>query len=386
MQAIRKLEILARGHLESVHVARVAAVFAAVDALVRGGEIAVSRLGRAIAMKTGAKHGIKRVDRLYGNGKLWEQRSAFYRVIARTTIAAHGRSRPTLLVDWTESGATSCVLAAAIPAGGRAVVVYAETHALTRYMNPEVEAEFLRRLRDVLPAGVRPIIVTDAGFRAPWLRAVVALGWDYVGRIRGRTRVRACAGGSWVKYTALYQRARIGRPIDLGRHAVTRYKPYEARLVVCRGRTKWRPLPKAIAQRARTRAVECAKEPWLLATSLPRVSAKKIARLYAERMQIEQTFRDTKSERFGWGMNGTVSRDPRRIDIMMLITALASLVVLAAGRAAEAVGMQRLFQANTVRTRRVLALTTLGRLVLLHPLLNLRLERRHFELGRVVPS
>jgi hypothetical protein len=54
----------------TVHKARVAAVFAAVAALVRCGEIALSRLGRAIAVRTAAKHGIKRVDRLYGNGHL----------------------------------------------------------------------------------------------------------------------------------------------------------------------------------------------------------------------------------------------------------------------------------------------------------------------------
>jgi len=374
MQAIRRLQLLARGYIDSVHAARASAVFAAVEALIRGGDIAVSRLGRAIALRTGAKHGIKRVDRLYANAALWSERGDFYRVIAHAAVAEHGSARPTVLVDWTETGSTTCVLAAAIPASGRAIVVYAEAHPLSSYTNPAVEAEFLLRLRDVLPDGVRPIVVTDAGFRAPWLRAIAALGWDYVGRIRGRTRVRAVGADEWLSYTALYRRGRLRRAVDLGTHDVTRYKPYRARLVVYRGRRRWKPLSKAIAQRATTRAVECAKEPWLLATSLPRAAAQSIVRLYAQRMQIEQCFRDAKSERFGFGMSRSTSRSPKRIDIMMLLTALASLVLMAVGGAAEAVGIHRMFQANTVTNRRVLALPTLGRLVLLHPLLRIPLE------------
>ena len=379
MQAIRRLQALASGSLESVHAARAAAVFAAVDALIRGGDVAVSRLGRAIALGTGAKHGIKRVDRLYANDALWSERIDFYRVIARAALSAHGAERPVVLVDWTEAGPTSCVLAAAVPASGRAIVVYSEAHPLSSYTNRAVEAAFLLRLRDVLPAGVRPIVVTDAGFRAPWLRAVVAMGWDYVARIRGRTRVRAERGDAWVPYTTLYPRGRLRQAIDLGQHDVTRYKPYRARLVVYRGRRKWKPLAKAIAQRANTRAVECAKEPWLLSTSLPRTSAKKVVKLYAHRMQIEQTFRDAKSDRFGWGMGRTASRSPKRFDIMMLLMALASLVIFAVGRAAEASGLHRVFQANTIRKRRVLALTTLGRLVILHPRLALTLEDEHLR-------
>src|SRR5690606_15787288 len=97
-----------------------------------------------------------------------------------------GKDRPLVTIDWTDVGDQLCVLAAAIPCSGRAVLIYAEAHPLARYTNRRVEAAFLRKLRTVLPAQCRPIIVTDAGFRGPWLRRVSSMGWDYVGRVRGR--------------------------------------------------------------------------------------------------------------------------------------------------------------------------------------------------------
>jgi hypothetical protein len=219
----------------------------------------------------------------------------------------------------------------------------------------------------VLPESCQPIIVTDAGFRAPWLRKVVSLGWDYVGRVRGRALVRPAGGGTWVRFDGLYPRARL-QATDLGRWAVTRYKPYEARLVVIRKRRRrW-----AIGERTRAlkagvrREVEAMREPWLLATSLEDAPADEITRIYGRRMQIEETFRDTKSRRLGWSLETARTSRSARIDVMMLIASLASLLVLMVGIAAEGAGLQRGFQANTTRKRRVLALTTLGRLVLLH--------------------
>jgi hypothetical protein len=32
-------------------------------------------------------------------------------------------------------------------------------------------------------------VITDAGFRAPWFRAVEAMGWHWIGRVRHRTVV-----------------------------------------------------------------------------------------------------------------------------------------------------------------------------------------------------
>jgi hypothetical protein len=358
-------------HLAPVHKARVAAVFAAVTGLIRGGELGISKLGRAVARRTSVKHGIKRIDRLYGNSHLRRDREPFYRGIAHGVLK--GRARPVILVDWTEAGADMCVLAAAVPTSGRAVAIYSEAHPFRKYTNPCVEAVFLRRLRDIIPISCRPIIVTDAGFRAPWLRRVVAMGWDYIGRVRGRAFVRPASGGQWVRFDELYTRARL-EATDLGRWAVTRYQPYECRLVTIRKRRRrWVKGERTRALKAGVRReVEAMREPWLLATSLQEMPASAVAVAYAKRMQIEETFRDTKSRRFGWAFEAARTTRAARVDVMMLLAALASLLVLMVGVAAEDADLHRGYQANTTRTRRVLALTTLGRLILLHSLGNSR--------------
>ena len=79
-----------------------------------------------------------------------------------------------------------------------------------------------------------------------------------------------------------------------------------------------------------------AHEPWLLAVScsLGTLTPAEIVRLYAQRMQIEQAFRDLKSHRFGCAFEDTLTRKPQRLEILLLIHALASLLAWIAGLAA----------------------------------------------------
>lgn len=80
------------------------------------------------------------------------------------------------------------------------------------------------------------------------------------------------------------------------------------------------------------------KEPWLLAASpsLDTLSAAEIVTLYARRIQIEQSFRDLKSHRYGYAFEDTLTRTPKRLEMLLLIHALASLAAWLAGLAATA--------------------------------------------------
>src|SRR5262245_8269903 len=162
--------------LHAFHLARLRVFFAAVSALFRSGRLTLTMLGRAIAERTTHKHGIKRIDRLLGNVVLQSEAAqlAFYRAIAKRLIRAN--SPPIVLIDWTALTPKLWALTAAVPVGGRALIIYGESHPISRYMKPSVNAEFLRRLAVVLPT-CKPIIVADAGFRSPFMRLVVALGW-----------------------------------------------------------------------------------------------------------------------------------------------------------------------------------------------------------------
>ncbi len=45
-----------------------------------------------------------------------------------------------------------------------------------------------------------------------------------------------------------------------------------------------------------------AMEPWLIFTSMDDFKPRQVMKIYSRRMQIEQNFRDEKSERFGFGL------------------------------------------------------------------------------------
>jgi hypothetical protein len=61
-------------------------------------------------------------------------------------------------------------------------------------------------------------------------------------------------------------------------------------------------------------------EPWLLASScgLDHLSADAIISLYAQRMRIEQSFRDLKNERIGLGLSASRFRSGKRLEIQLL--------------------------------------------------------------------
>jgi hypothetical protein len=106
-----------------------------------------------------------------------------------------------------------------------------------------------------------------------------------------------------------------------------------------------------------------AREPWLLASSLGGksfVRAQQVYKLYKKRMQIEESFRDLKSGQFGLSFEQAHSRDPKRIEIFLLIMVFAALVAWLVGWIAEKKNWHYRFQVNPIKTRRILSLFFLG--------------------------
>lgn len=361
---MRAVEILQRqfeADLSGVHVARVRVLFTAAFTLLRSGRLSLTNLGRAIADGTSPKHGIKRIDRLLGNTKLHAEQVTFYRAIARRLIAPG--SRPVLLVDWTAVTPKFWALIAAVSFEGRALIVYAETHPISRYLKPDVNAAFLQRLQAVLPTGCIPIIVGDAGFRTPWMRLVKSMGWDYVVRARAPARVRRDRTHGWQDIENVWRFART-TPSDLGPYEIGAQVRYPSRFVGIRRRERRMFRPKK-RDHGSERQKRNAREPWILATSLNWSPARIIA-IYKRRMQIEETFRDAKSNRFGLALSQARTRSEHRANVLLLLASLAHLVAVLLGMAAETLRLQRRFQANTVTRRRVFSLAMLGRLFATH--------------------
>jgi hypothetical protein len=67
---------------------------------------------------------------------------------------------------------------------GRSMTLYEEVHDLSTKEKPATHAQFLSRLKAKLGGNVKPIVVTDTGFKTPWFRAILGQGWDYLGSTR----------------------------------------------------------------------------------------------------------------------------------------------------------------------------------------------------------
>jgi hypothetical protein len=203
--------------------------------------------------------------------------------------------------------------------------------------------------------------VSDAGFKGPFFQAVREQGWDFVGRIRGTTKAVSSVGET-ISKEQFYARASI-TPTELGSFGLFVKQQIPCRLVLVRKRRRpgrKRPPPTCKEEREMRQA---ALDPWLLATSLPDGDAASVVGIYARRMQIEETFRDTKNHRFGWSLGDVRLSTPERTAVLLTLAALAFLVVTLIGMAAERRGEHRAYQANTER-RRVLSFLVLAAAIL----------------------
>ncbi len=92
-----------------------------------------------------------------------------------------------ILVDWFDvrEQLRHMTLRAAVAVKGRAVTVYEQAFEYKNYNSPRSHQLFLVKLKNILPEGCVPIIVSDTGFRNTWFRQVESMGWFWLGRVRG---------------------------------------------------------------------------------------------------------------------------------------------------------------------------------------------------------
>jgi Transposase DDE domain len=358
------------------HAVRYRVLVAAVVALVRSQCLSLTAIGRAMRGTKLPKYGIKRIDRLLSNGHLYRERLDLFSGLAAKLLKAN--SWAVIALDWTLVGEQFAALVAAVPFGGRALPIYEETHPREHLSKRVIEERFLARLAAILPSGCKPILIADAGFRGPFCQAVLALGWHFVIRIRSKCHVRLETEEVGGDFHRFYEQA-TSRPKALGwGQFAPRGTRTEARFILYK---KKRPSKKNKKRSRKPRKPpRCnrlrsgsqhktrrgAIEPWFLATSLAHASAASICDLYATRMQIEETFRDTKNHRFGWSLRDARYRSTQRLDILFLLIALAMLLVTLLGSAAEAAQRHLGYQGNSIKTRRVLSWFVLGNCIIQH--------------------
>lgn len=333
MHACTILHKLLKPGLAHLDVRNARTLLLAVDALLSGRRLTLMELARHWPRAVRYRAPLKRIDRWLGNGRVQATRARLYEAALTWLLRM---PRPILVVDWSElkSDGRWHLLRAGVVGRGRTLTVYEEVHPECREASPHVEAAFLRRLQALLPAGICPIVITDAGFRVPWFRVVEALNWHWVGRVRQRSRIKLVATFTapylWVAVKQLYAQA-TRRPLDFGPCELTESQRLRCRLVLVKKAKRGRLQCTRSGHKAQggyaLKMARRAREPWLLAAScsLENVAARHIVNLYAKRMQIEQSFRDLKSHRFGAAFEDTQTRTAERLQMLLLIHTLATL-------------------------------------------------------------
>lgn len=370
MHATDLIEANFGAECQAMHKLRFTALKTGIEAALVGKCVSVTGLGRRSPRPITEKASVKQIDRLVGNPYLVQEAPMLYRAMAHWSIAQ--AKRPLVLVDWSPVSHDEQfhVLRASVPAGGRGKTLYQEVHPQSQCGNRDVQLNFLRMLGQVIPQHCRPIIVTDAGFKNPWFRAVAAMGWDWIGRIRGTVQVARPEEDSWLSAKLLGHLLESDEPTFLGEFSLAKSAPLSCAIYGLRKPPKGRVDKTKKGRRSRAgKSRENAareREPWVIATSLSGGSAitNEVIDAYAKRMQIEEAFRDTKDEYYGLGLNRARSRSAERFAVLLLINALALFIAWLFGKVAEQGEVHFHYQANTIRTRRVLSFVFLGLRVL----------------------
>ena len=327
MHAIGILQTSLDHAFATMHAARVNVLLGAVAALLYGRRLVLMDLARSWPGAVKVRAPLKRLDRLLSNHHLEQERTLLYAAMTRALVHT---PQPVIIVDWSalDRRGRWHLLRAALPVGGRTLTLLESVHPTSELGSAKVERQLLNTLKSLLPANCRPIIIADAGFGTPWFRAVCACGWDYIGRVRRRIGVET-APGTWTSTSELLDQART-QPVCLAKVRLTRSAPWRCRLVLVRQRHRGRQLLTQHGQPQRNKRALAAQRrghtPCLLATSLT-ARPNRIVTLYRTRMQIEESFRDLKCERFGVAFHHSLTRKPERIANLLLLQALASFLV-----------------------------------------------------------
>jgi hypothetical protein len=353
-----------------MHAMRWRALSDVVLSAVGGRPLSLTALALGTSRATSVRHRVKCVDRLLANRHLEDERFELYRALAHQWLA--GLPQLLIVVDWSSLTADLQWhwLRASVVVEGRSITLYEEVHARKHLAGLHVHQRFVERLAALLPPTLRPpIVITDAGFRSTWFRLLAERGWYWVGRTRNRDFVRP-VDGQWFAAKRLYDQA-TSEAQDLGRYESVRNHPIDCHFVLIKteptGRVHKYASGKVQRHTQAKKIAQCNREPWLLSYSpqLAYLGADAIVKLYAQRMRIEQQFRDTKNLSLGMGLSQSKSNGPQRLQALLLIAHIAQLVKRLIGEAVRA--QQLALQLMSTNSQKQLSVMTLATRIIERP-------------------
>ena len=371
-----------------IHMMRLQAVMDVAMGLQKGQSLSLTQMGRNLRGTSDIKHRVKKVDRLESNEHLHEELGILYKGLSDYlfTYLSQDKSVP-IVIDlcYVKDNRDIQMLSAEYASRGRTQPLYRE---IFRAGELKGRAQsFVNCLAKIIPSNRSVICIMDAAFCEDWFEAIENQQWYWVERVRKPKSIKFSGEDEWINLR------------DFIPQVTTKTKHYD-NVLLYRGHSHPCRLittgPKKRKKRARTRSymrnrlagnsryLSSAKEPWVLATNLPaEYKAVQVVNLYGKRMQIEESFRDLKSPQFGLGGRNIRTTCVHRWGVKMLLAAIVQLVFWVLGVVAHRQGLQKLFQANTVRDKKVFSNFTLGKFIIefdkLHEL-NMSHENIHYAL------
>ena len=266
----------------------------------------------------------RRLERLLANDRLdpefaWPQ-------LTRAVLAGCAGGPIVLILDETPNHNDLRCLKVTLAYRKRAVPIRSVCYAPGDQPGPmpELIRRLLREVAKGLPEGASVTLLADRGLAWPQvIETCEELGWHYVIRLQGQTRVRMADGRECSAAELAPQPGACWQgPVEVFKKAGWRH----AVVAAC-----WEPQSEG---------------PWLLVTD--REDGARVFRRYAQRTWTEELFRDEKSSGFHWGESHVT--DPAHAGRLVLLMALASYLALSLGSRVIKAGLRRLLETGRQRT------------------------------------
>ncbi|WP_082650297.1 IS4 family transposase [Legionella moravica] len=352
-----------------IHGKRLQALMDVACSLQKKQNLSLTAIGKGLTGNSSLKHKIKKVDRLEGNKHLYEEISSIYVGLSSFLFQyLHFQEDAPILIDlcYLKDEHEVQMLSAEIAFKGRSIPLYREVFGSGELSGRA--SSFLQGLMNCIPMNKTVVFIMDAGFGEDWLKAIEALGWFWLIRVRQGKMLKLSPDEEWCtvkdfipqisEKTKSYNQAFIMKEHNRAcRVVTTRRSPGDKRNLSRAPRND-----KAGSNHYR----RLAREPWILATNLPKehFNATKVVNYYSKRMQIEQSFRDIKSHQLGLSARYAHTKSIYRWGVKMLLAAIVQLMFWIIGVIAHSQNYQRVFQANTVRDKKVFSYFYLGQLMI----------------------